>query len=120
METLQVEQSNRNAILPGNNLDQANTDELTLQMATVRVHESPMPERLKYERRANSSSLSELFDETLANKGEEGKVQQRWVADDEMEVEGLSKSALHSFILEAEELGKKITYTETLRVKISD
>ena len=120
METLQIEKPIQTEYLQTNGTGQTQSDELTLHMKTVQVQESAMPEHLKQEKRVTSPSLNELFQETVERKGEIETVQQHWVSDQELEVEGLSNTTLHSFLLEAEKLGKKITYTKTLTVKISD
>lgn len=95
-------------------------DEMTLVMETINTHESPMSEELKIEKRNAMGSLEELFHQVVEGKGEANDIKLRRNSSNEFEVEGLSNLTLHSFILKAEELGKNITYTKTLKVKISD
>lgn len=95
-------------------------DELTLLVKTTNKQTSPMSEELKKKKREESPSLGELFTETVEKKGELDSLKSTWTSDDEMEVEGISQMTLHSFLLRAEELGKNITYTRTLKVEITD
>ncbi|MDW3194266.1 MAG: hypothetical protein R8G66_17965 [Cytophagales bacterium] len=120
METLQVENPTNIDVLQENVLNQKHADELTLIMKTENVQESLMSETSKQEKRAGAPSLETLFEQTAQRKGEAANMKKSWVSDSAMEVEGLSNNTLHSFVLEAEKLGKKITYTRTLQVKISD
>ena len=100
--------------------NKVNKDELSIRMTSVNVQESAMPAELKQQVQKNAPSLYELFDIVLDEKGETSQVKSKFVEEDVLEVEGLSKMTLHSYILEAERLGKKIEYTRTLTVKISD
>lgn len=120
METLQVDNPTKVDFLEGNVLTQERSDELTLIMKSENVQESAMSEEQKQEKRATAPSLENLFDETVQLKGESSQLKKNWISDSQMEVEGLSNTTLHSFVLEAEKLGKKITYTRTIQVKISD
>lgn len=69
---------------------------------------------------ANSAALQELFQQTLNEKGENVANQFKWVAENEIQVDGLSSMTLHNFILKAEELGKKVTYRRSIVLTISD
>lgn len=120
METLQVETPTQVDFLEGNVLTRERATELTLIMKSENVQESSMSELQKQEKRAVSASLETLFEQTVEQKGEADQLKKSWVSDTELEIEGLSKMTLHSFVLEAEKLGKKITFTRTLQVKISD
>lgn len=120
METLQVDNPAKVDFLEGNVLTQERSDELTLIVKTENVQESAMSEEQKQVKQSASPSLATLFDQTVQQKGEAAQLKRSWVSDSELEVEGLSSMTLHSFVLEAENLGKKITYTKTLQVKISD
>lgn len=95
-------------------------DELTLIMSTVDVRTSSMPEDLKRKIRDRSLGLKELFIATVERKGEGKELQVNRLSDSELEIEGISQMTLHSFLLKAEELGKKITYTRSLKVEITD
>ena len=95
-------------------------EELTISMKSFHEQVSPMSDEMKAEKRASSPSLHKIFEETLKAKGEYPLKNFEWTSDDELEVEGLSAQTLHSFVLEAEKLGKKISYTRTTKVKISD
>ena len=95
-------------------------DELTLIMSTVNEKTSSMPEDLKRKIRDRSLGLKELFIATVERKGEGKKLQVNRLSDSELEIEGISQMTLHSFLLKAEELGKKITYTRSLKVEITD
>ena len=95
-------------------------DELTIAIASKHVQPSAMPEDLKMKKRAEAPKLEQMLEETIKVKGESDAIQKNWNTEGELEVEGLSDMTLHSFILQAEALGKKISYTKTLKVKISD
>ncbi len=120
METLQVDNPTKANFLEGDVLVQEHSDELTLIIKTENVQESAMSEEQKQEKRAMAPSLETLFDQTVQQKGESAQLKKSWISDSEIEVEGLSNTTLHSYVLEAEKLGKKVTYTRTLQVKISD
>ena len=93
-------------------------DELTIVSKSSYVHTSAMNEDLKSRKRESAPALSEMFTNTLSEKNVSAK--STWTGENEVEVEGLSKMTLHSFILKAEELGKKIKYTRSLTVEITD
>lgn len=120
METLQVETSTKVDLPKGKVPTKDRTDELTLIMNSENVQESSMSEIQKQEKRAVAPSLQTLFEQTVQEKGEAGQLEKSWLSHSELEVNGLSKMTLHSFVMEAEKLGKKITFTRTLQVKISD
>ena len=96
------------------------SDELTIHTRSSHHHPSAMSEVLKEKKRVNSPSLVELFEQTLQEKGGFDSSRTNWINHEEVEINGLSRMTLHRFILEAEKLGKTITYTETLTVKVSD
>lgn len=94
-------------------------DELIITTSTSHKQESAMPDSLKNQVRENSPLLLELFHQTIKDKGDD-LTKRRWVGDQTLEVDGLSHATLHSFILEAEKLGKSVEYVKTLTVKIAD
>ena len=96
------------------------SEELTIHIPNTYSHTSAMPESLKQEAQKHAPSLVELFAQTLQEKGAYDSANTEWLSENEVEVKELPNLVLHSFILKAEELGKKITYTKTLTVKISD
>lgn len=98
---------------------QAN-EELIIKVASSHYQESPMSEEQKIEARKEAPSLYKIFETTLKSKGEYNLDEISWNSDDELEMNYLSNNALHSFVLEAEKLGKKVTYQKSLTVKISD
>ncbi len=95
-------------------------EELTLRVKTVNVHTSPMSDDHKRKPRENAPSLKKIFHETVKNKGELSNVKVTEDTDGAYEVRGLSNLTLHAFILEAEKLGKKVTYKRTLEVSITE
>ncbi|MEO9851659.1 MAG: hypothetical protein ABJH72_22085 [Reichenbachiella sp.] len=99
--------------------DTQTAEELSIRLKSSHDHPSPMPAQLKNDVRKNASSLYELLDSTIKSKGE-SLSKKEWVEGHTLEVEGLSQMTLHSFILQAEKLGKRIQYTKTLTVKITD
>ena len=97
---------------------QLNGEELSIRINSSHYHKSAMSEKMKKEACENSPSLSELFDATLQKKGELDLVQSKIVDDNTIEVEGLSQATLHSYILEAEKLGKTVEYKKSFTIKI--
>ena len=95
-------------------------DDLTLYTETKRVRNSAMPESLKETKRKDAPALRDLFSQTIESKGQTDAVGIKELADSELFVSGLDQLTLQSFILKAEELGKKITYTTTLKIEISE
>lgn len=95
-------------------------DEMTLVMRTTNTQTSTMSEKMKQTKQNASPSLNALFLNTVEDKGELSQLKTELSDNDELEVEGISQMTLHSFLLKAEELGKNITYTRTLKVEITD
>ena len=95
-------------------------DELTLTTKSVVNQVNAMPESMKQKKQLSSDSLENILHKIVEEKGEENSIRIRKTSAKELEIEGLSKIALHSFILKAEELGKNIKYTRTLKVEITD
>ncbi|MEL6674571.1 MAG: hypothetical protein AAFR61_20340 [Bacteroidota bacterium] len=93
---------------------------LTIHVHSNRNHPCSMSETQKQIQQENAPELGELFQETLAQKGQADQTNIEWLGPDEVVVEGLSHMTLHSFILKAEALGKSVCYTKTLTVKITD
>ena len=96
------------------------SDELTIRIESEHEQPSAMSEEQKLNKRTNAPSLYNLLQKTLEDKGEYPLAKSEWSGESELKVEGLSDMTLHSFILKAESLGKKITYSKSLRIKISD
>ena len=94
--------------------------EMIIRNESINIQPSVMPDDLKEIKRANSPELNSLLTETLEHKGEADSVQIQQNELGQLIVEGVSQSALHSFLLKAEEIGKKITYKRVLEVKITD
>ncbi len=94
-------------------------EELTIRMRSSHVDPSSMSEELKREYQKDAPLMSELFEETLRSKGEYDPSRIKWIEDNEVEVNGLSKMTLHNFLLRAEALGKDITYTKQTTISIS-
>ncbi|WP_462250955.1 hypothetical protein [Ekhidna sp.] len=102
-------------------LSQVDTqDELTICIDSDHEQESPMEEDQKAKVSAESPSLYALFQKTLEVKGEYPLENCEWNGEKELQADNLSSMTLHSFILKAQSLGKKITYAKSLRIKISD
>jgi hypothetical protein len=98
---------------------QSASQSLNIVTKSVITHESSMSEAKKQKARQNTPSLRELLETTISEGKDLDDLQMNW-AGDTVELQGVSKMALHSFILKAEELGKKITYTKTYQVSITD
>ena len=69
--------------------------------------------------RAENENLKELFVDVLKNKNEYVEDQINWQNNETVSVSNVSSMALHSFVLEAEKLGKNITYTKKTVIEIS-
>ena len=100
--------------------DLLTNEELTIRVASSHYQESAMSQEQKITARKDAPSLYKIFETTLQSKGEYNLDEIKWNSDDELEMSYLSNNALHSFVLEAEKLGKKVTYEKSLTVKISD
>jgi len=95
-------------------------DEFIISMETIVEQKTPKSESLRNENIAKVDSLQELFDQTVKEKGDYPLAKKEWKGDNELVVDGLSPMTLHSFVSKAEQLGKKISYERTLKVKITD
>lgn len=95
-------------------------DDMTFIMRTINTQTSSMSEEQKMKKREASASLQDLFRSTVENKGELDALKSHWTTNDELEIEGISDMTFHSFLLKAEALGKKITYTRSFKVEITD
>lgn len=120
MKTMRETESKQNNEINQLSRSDKRNDELTLIMSTVDVRTHSMSEDLKRRVREKSPGLEELFIATVERKGEGEKLQVNRLSDSELEIEGISQMTLHSFLLRAEELGKNITYTRSLKVEITD
>jgi len=95
-------------------------DELTLTVKTINAQISSMSADMKAKKQSEADSLEEMFVETVTQKGESNTLNINRNSERDLEIEGISQMTLHSFLLKAEELGKNITYTRTLKVEITD
>jgi len=95
-------------------------DELTLTVKTINAQISSMSADMKAKKQSEADSLEEMFVETVTQKGESNTLTINRNSERDLEIEGISQMTLHSFLLKAEELGKNITYTRTLKVEITD
>ena len=106
---------------PSYGIGSNDVDQMTIHMTSSYEQKSAMNEELKMKAREGSPSLNQLFENTLIEKGESESLKNgSWISNNEITVQGVSKMALHSFILKAESLGKKIKYTRSLTVEITD
>ena len=95
-------------------------EDLAITMKWAVEHASPMSQERKAEVQKDAPALQELLEETLRMKGELPKTNLKWISPNRLEVEGASQMTLHSFILKAEQLGKKVKYVKTLTVEFAD
>ena len=120
-ETFAVkEQMNNNSNTSNGGTGSSKKDELRLIVKSTHSQPSPMSESLKQRVRKGSKSLNEILHEETELKGELKNAKFHPISNTTYKVEGVSESTLHSFILRAEGLGKKITYTRTLEIAIED
>lgn len=94
--------------------------DMVIHLSSSNYHESAMSEARKQEVRKHAPSLPSLFDQVVKQKESYNPTSENWLSDQEVKLEGVSKMDIHTFILEAEKLGKKITYTQTLTVQVTD
>ncbi|MEP1095254.1 MAG: hypothetical protein ABJG78_09100 [Cyclobacteriaceae bacterium] len=94
-------------------------DELIIRQESKFHHLSAMPADLRKRKQEGASEMAELFHQTMQEKGEYDPSNVSWTDHKTVEVEGLSKMAVHNFILKAEALGKDITYTKQTIISIS-
>ncbi len=99
---------------------QTEVEELSIQMKSTIHHPNAMSEMQKSAAQKDAPSMAQLFESTMRSKGEFNPSKMNWVDDNVVEVEGLSQMALHSFLLEAEALGKEVTYTKQTTIRISN
>ena len=114
--TQSTSQSHRNVITEGSSVP----ENLTLRMKSISKQLTKVPEDLKKQTKLDASSLKKLFMETVDQKGESTKLSLKESSSHDFEIEGISQMTLHSFLMKAEEQGKNITYTRTLKVEIHD
>ena len=120
MNSMPVTESEQNSNDDGHLKKESANEELVLSMKTINTQKTSMKEELKREKREISPSLEELLMEVIDQKGESEKLEMNRVSEKEIELDGISQMTLHSFLLKAEELGKNITYTRSLKVSITD
>lgn len=68
----------------------------------------------------NHPELKSLFEQVLLEKNALDEKQVRWLNNSTVEVSGSVGLALHSFVLRAEELGKKVSYEKKTVIRIAD
>ena len=69
---------------------------------------------------SNNVDLKPLFEKVLGEKGELDSSKVKWKDDETVELNSVSNMTLHSFLLEAEKLGKDVTYEKTTTIKINN
>lgn len=92
---------------------------LTIHVPNTVHNPCGMSTSAKKKAQENGPAMAALFEQTLQDKGAYDSDRISWVSPEEVEVAGLSQAALHSFILKAEQLGKTVTLTKTVTVKVS-
>ena len=93
---------------------------LTIVTKTTINHSNPMPEASRLKTRNEAQDMSQLFRDTLKEKGEYHSENFKWFSENEVEVSNLSQMSLHSFLLEAEALGKNVHFIKQTVIKIED
>ncbi|MGB3465572.1 MAG: hypothetical protein WBA74_09890 [Cyclobacteriaceae bacterium] len=66
-----------------------------------------------------NNEIRELFNKVLTEKGIDSADNIKWIDNQNIEVNDLPPSALHTFLLEAEKLGKKIGFEKKTIIKIA-
>lgn len=117
INTPQIEENQKE--FANHSIEKEELKKLTLVTKSVIQHQSPMTDMQKEEVRQHAPQLKSLLEQTLAEKHDLNEVDLQWNGE-EVELKGVSKMALHNFILKAEKLGKNITYAKTYTVSIVD
>ncbi len=94
-------------------------NEVIIRQKWTTRYDRSLSARLLDRFKEKTASLSKLFINYLDSRLG-GYSRWKHLGDNIIEVEGLKQSDLHNFILKAEQMGKKIEYTRTLSVRISD
>ncbi len=95
-------------------------DELTIIQKSKYTHPSAMPDHLKENLQKENSQMPQQFIEMMRKKGVDDSENMKWQNDHVVEVNSLTQKDLHDFILHAETLGKKITYSKQTIISISN
>jgi len=66
------------------------------------------------------SDIRQLFEKVMKEKGAYHPDRFQWLDDETVEVTFMPGLPVHNFVLEAEALGKKVTYEKKTIVKITD
>ena len=99
--------------------DNALNDELTINLRSRVTHESPMSDEARVHACAASKPLIDRLKAMLMERGYSSDSIAA-ISEDEVELQGIPQSLVHTFVLQAEELGKHVTYEKTLTIKFSD
>ncbi|WP_109833048.1 hypothetical protein [Reichenbachiella versicolor] len=65
-----------------------------------------------------SIEMKKLFKEIMKEKGEIDEAKFNWVNGETVELKGVSPISVHSFLEQAEALGKRVKYTSTTTIDI--
>lgn len=63
--------------------------------------------------------LKNLFEEILTEKGELAQAEINWIDDETVSVKGVTNQSLQSFLIQAEEQGKDLTFTKQTYITIA-
>lgn len=99
------------------NLDQLKKNEIVIKIQKESFQSAPKKtvETLK----SDGSELRSFVKEYFKSEGlETGK--EHWITPNEVVLNDCSSLSLHSLTLQAEQLGKKISYSKSLTIKISE
>ena len=105
-----------NAEAVNNGADRALTNEVLIQVQKEFFQEDR--DEISKTNDIENEKLKAIVIHYLNSKGVD--VKKKWVASDKLLLNELPPMALHGLTLKAEELGKKITYTQSITIKISD
>lgn len=79
----------------------------------------PSPKKNSVSETENDSQLKKVFIDVLKSKNEYDESCIEWLDDETVSCNNVSTMSLHSFLLQAEKMGKDISYTKKTIIKIS-
>lgn len=94
--------------------------QLTIIKQEVNTQKSAASDRTKERLKFEKTNMAELLTSTLKKKREFDESHIKWLDSETVELSNVSNLTIHSFILQAEALGKDITYSKQTTIKISN
>ena len=102
------------------NVESLGGEELTIKVASSYFQEGALSVEQKVIARQDAGTLYGVFEKALKENNEYDLDEITWNGEDELEMKYISSASLNAFMLEAEKLGKSISFEKVLKVKITD